>query len=63
MLTVGSSRNFLLAVELFYLQSTILVFLLTAGAFLLTILAFFAYSWSFFAYSGKVRLIEGLKGL
>ena len=38
-LTIGS---FLLTVELFYLQLTILAFSLTIGAFLLTILAFFS---------------------
>ena len=36
MLTVGS---FLLTVELFYSQLTILAFLLTVGVFLLTVLA------------------------
>ena len=58
LLTVGS---FLLTVELFYSQLTILVFLLTVGAFLLTVLASLTYSWSFFAYSGKVRLIRALR--
>ena len=37
MLTVGS---FLVTLELFYLQLTILAFLLTVGALLLTFLAF-----------------------
>ena len=55
MLTIGS---FLLTVELFYLQSTILAFLLPVGAFLLTILASLP---ELFAYSGKVRLIRALR--
>ena len=45
----------------FYLQLTILAFLLTVGAFLLTSFSFLTYSWSFFAYSGKVRLIRALR--
>ena len=47
----------------FYLQLTILAFLLTVGAFSLTILAFFTYNWSFFAYSGKSACNKRLKGL
>ena len=50
LLTVGS---FLLAVELFYLQSTIVGFVLTIGAFLLTLLAFFTYNWIFLLAVGK----------
>ena len=44
----------------FYLQLTLLVFVLTIGAFSLTI-SFFTYNWSFFAYSGEVRLISSLR--
>ena len=51
-ITVGS---FLLTVELFYLQLTILAFLLATGAFLLTALAVYL-PLELFAYSGKVRL-------
>ena len=66
---VCSVGSFLLSVELFYLQLTILAFFLQltilafsySWSFLLTILAFFAYNWSFFAYSGKVRRIRALR--
>ena len=53
--------SFLLTVELFCLQLTILAFLLTVGAFLLTVLAFLLTVGAFFAYSGKVRLIRALR--
>ena len=46
--------------ELFYLQLTILAFLLTIGAFLLTVLASLLTIGAFFAYSGKVRIIRAL---
>ena len=58
MLTVGS---FLLTVELFYSQLTILAFLLTIGAFFAYNFSFFSYSLSFFAYNGKVHLIRALR--
>ena len=45
--------------ELFYLQLTILDFVLTIGAFLLTVFAFLLAVGAIFAYSGN----EGLKGL
>ena len=61
MLTIGS---FLLTVEHFYLQLTILAFLLTAGVFFsLTILASLLTVGAFFAYSGKSASNKGLKGL
>ena len=49
-LTIGS---FLLTVELFHLQLTILLFSHNWG--------FSAYSWGFFAYNAKVRLIRALR--
>ena len=58
LLTVGS---FLLTMELFCLQMTILPFLLTVGAFSLTIFAFCFLLELFFAYSGKGRLISALR--
>ena len=53
-LTVGS---FLLAVELFYLQLSILAFLLTLEMFCLQLELFYLR----LAYSGKVRLIRALR--
>ena len=58
MLTVGS---FLLTVELFYSQFTILAFFTYSWSFFAYSFSFSAYSWSFFAYSGKVRLISALR--
>ena len=52
--------SFLLTVELFYLQLTILASLLTVGASSLTFLAFYL-RLELFAYSRKVRLISALK--
>ena len=47
--------------ELFYLQLTILAFLLTVGAFLLTVLDSLLTIEAFFAYNGKVCLIRALR--
>ena len=58
-LTVGS---FLLIVELFCLQSTILAFLLTIGAFALTALAFLLTVGAFFL-QWESASNKGLKGL
>ena len=57
-LTVGS---FLLTVELFYLQLTILSFFTYSWSSFAYSFSFFTYSWSFFAYSGKGRLIRALR--
>ena len=54
LLTVGS---FLLTVELFYSQLTILAFFTYNWSFFACSFSFFTYNWSFFAYSGRVRLI------
>ena len=59
LLTIGS---FLLIVELFYLQLTILASLLTVGAFLLTVLASFLTVGAFFL-QWESASNEGLKGL
>ena len=47
--------------ELFYLQLTILVFLLTMELFFTYNFSLFISNWSFFAYSGKVRQISALR--
>ena len=60
MLTVGS---FLLTVELFYLQSTILVFLLTVGDFSLTTLAFLLIVGAFLLTMRESESNKRLKGL
>ena len=57
LLTIGS---FLLTVELFHLQLTILAFLLIIGAFSLIILVFYL-QLEFFAYSGKVLLTSAFR--
>ena len=46
-------RSFPLTVEPFFLQSTILAFLLTVGAFLLTVLAFLLTGGAFLLTVGK----------
>ena len=53
--------SFLLTVELFYLQLTILALLLAIGVFLLTVLAFLLTVGAFFACNGKVRPIRPLR--
>ena len=54
-------QGILLAVELFYLQLTLLACLLTVGAFFYYNFSFFTYNWSFFTYSGKVRPMRALR--
>ena len=58
------NESFLLTVELFYLQLTILAFFLLQLELKVLDYNFslFTYSWSFSAYSGKVRLIRALRG-
>ena len=53
--------SFLLTVELFHLQLTILAFLLTTVAFSLAASAFLLAIGALFAYSGKVRLTSTLR--
>ena len=58
LLAVGS---FLLTVELFCLQLTILVIFTYSWSFFAYSFSFLPYSWSFLAYSGKVLLIRALR--
>ena len=58
MLAIGS---FLLTVELFDLQLTILAFHLQLEFFLLTVVSFLLTIGVFFAYRGKVRLMRVLR--
>ena len=58
MLTVGS---FLLTMELFYLQMTILSFFAYNWSSCTQSVSFFTCNWSFYAYSGKVHLIRAFR--